>query len=408
MIVMSGKSELSIFDKPDPPIVVQNASFEEIFPINTITGESTDIEFKVNASNTDYLDLNDTLLYVSVKVVQENGADLADGADVCPNDYFFHSLFKDVMLKFNSVLIEGGNSTYAQKAIICSVLNYSKDTEKMTLTSMGSHANEVKRKAWIAKSKNFEMCGSILLDFFNQPKYLIPGISVHLRLQRNPSSFCIKGSGKVLLNDAKLFVRRVKVTPSVLMGHNIGLQKRNAIYPIRQTRLNSYNVAKGSLAYFKDQIFDDRQLPKFVLVTFQPTKSYNGDKTEFSSKFDHSSVSSIMLSRNTDYRESYTVDFENDRYVTSYVQSIIRNMNLLNKNINIGINMENFKDRYPFFTFVLAPDFDVNQTQVPRQGNIRLDVRFSKAIVEATTVLIYGVFDSEVEISDTRNIKREK
>lgn len=405
---MSGKSELSIFDKPDPQIVVQNATFEEIFPTNTLSGEAADIEFKINASNIDYLDLNDTLLYVSVKVVQENGSPLVDKADVCPNDYFFHSLFKDVILKFNSMLVEGGNNTYAQKAIITNVLNYSKDTETMTLDTVGCNVLETHRKVWIARSKTFEMCGPLMLDFFNQPKYLIPGISVHIRCQRNPSSYCIKGVGKVLINDAKLFVRRVKVTSSVLMGHNIGLQKLNAIYPIRQTRLNAYSVAKGSLSYFKDQIFDDRQLPKFVLVTFQPTKSYNGDKEEFSSKFEHSNVNSITLARNTDYRECYNVDFENDRYVTGFVQSIIRNMGLLNKNMNIGINMKYFKDRYPFFTFVLAPDFDVNQTQMPKQGNLRLDIRFSKPLAEATTVLIYGIFDSQIEISSSRAITSNK
>jgi hypothetical protein len=42
------KTELCIFDTTLPQIVVENASFEEIFPVNTVTGENlVDIEFNI-------------------------------------------------------------------------------------------------------------------------------------------------------------------------------------------------------------------------------------------------------------------------------------------------------------------------------------------------------------------------
>ena len=62
------KSELCIFDTALPQVVVDTACFQEIFPLNTINSNSSpDIEFNISASNTDYLDLNDTLLYVQIK-----------------------------------------------------------------------------------------------------------------------------------------------------------------------------------------------------------------------------------------------------------------------------------------------------------------------------------------------------
>ena len=61
------KTELCIFDSALPQVVVDSTNFEEIYPINALEG-SSDIQFNIIGSNTDYLDLNDTLLSVTVKV----------------------------------------------------------------------------------------------------------------------------------------------------------------------------------------------------------------------------------------------------------------------------------------------------------------------------------------------------
>ena len=400
------KTELCIFDKAPPQVVVENACFEEIFPINTITGDSADIEFKIQASESNYLDLNDTLLEVEVQVKNANGKDLEIGEHATPSNFFFYSLFKDVILKLNSTQIEGGNDNYAQKAFFETCLNYSNDTMRTSLTPIGYANTKAGRNALTNLSKKLTMCGSILLDFFNQPKYLIPGINVSLRFQRNTSAFCLTKDDKspdlkLSILSAKLHVRRVKVVPSVLHGHSIGLRRHNAIYPIRQTKLVKYSLATGSLSFYKDQIFGDMRLPKFVLVTFQKTSALHGDFNKEAATFSHANVSSITLSRNTDYRETYNTDFtaNNENFAAAYVKSIIRNLGMLNKNMNIGIDYTRFSGSCPFFTYVLAPDFDVDQKQIAQQGNLKLEIKFRKALTEPTSLLVYGVFDSEIQIN---------
>lgn len=405
------KSELCIFDSAMPQIVVENACFEEIFPLNTITGSSpADIEFNIVGSDMDYLDLNDTLLYISVKVAKKDGTDLIADADVTPSNYMLHTLFKDVILSLNTIKIEGGNSVYTHKALIETILNYGNDTKENSLTAIGYDNDPAKRKKWIEKSKVFTMCGSIQLDFLDQPKYLIPGVNVHLRLIRNKDSMvlttsaAIAGDVKLMINEAKLFVRRVKVEPSVLMGHQLGLNTRNAIYPIRKTELVAYSLATGTSAFYKDQIFGDMRLPKFVLITFQNTDIFNGKMTEKTSIYKHFDVTNITLTNVNGFRESYSQDFKEDKCITTYVTSIIRNMGLLDKSLNNGISYQKFKEQYPFFTFVLAPDFDVHQCQIPKQGNLRLDIKFGTALPASVSILIYGVFDSEIQINKNRTI----
>ena len=399
------KTELCIFDAALPQVVVESSNFEEIFPLNALD-KNSDIQFNIIASNTDYLDLNDTLLSVTVKVLGEDEKVLADNADVTPGNYFFHTLFKDVILSMNNEVIEGGNLTYAPKAIIETVINYSLDTKEVYLDTIGCDSSDENRKKWISKSKEFTMCGSLQVDFFDQPKYLIPGVNVNLRLKRNESKFCLKSDikAKLSITDCKLYVRRVKVEQSVLMGHEIGLNKRNAIYPIRKSQLVSYSIGTGSQIFYKDQIFGDERLPKFVLVTFQHGSQKYGDYASDCSVFANLNVNSITLSRNTDFRETYTQNFDTQNFMSSYAMSIIRNLGHLDKNLNCGIGYDDFKNFYPFFTFVLAPDFDIFTTQLPKQGNLKLDIKFESALKKPAVVHIYGIFDAAIEINKNRTI----
>ena len=203
---------------------------------------------------------------------------------------------------------------------------------------------------------------------------------------------------------AKLLVRRVKVEPSVLMGHQLGLNTRNAIYPIRKTKLVTYLLSPGILSFNKDQIFGDNRLPKFVLIAFQNNSKYSGSYSEDCATYNHCNISSLSLSKNSDFREVYTQDFSENNYVTTYVSSIIRNMGHLDKNLNNGINMKSFKEKFPFFTFVLSPDFDIGQTQLPGQGNLKVDVKFNTIFDKSVTMLVYGVFDDEIQINKNRTV----
>jgi hypothetical protein len=176
------KSELCIFDRPPPQVVVENYTFEEIYPLNAIGKE---IQFNIIGSANNYLDLNDSLFYVKLKVTQSDGTALPDAAAVIPSNYFFYTLFKNATLLFNNVKIEGGDDTYSSKAVLESILNYNTDTRNTNLMSIGFSDDENVRKGWIAKSKEFSMTGPLRLNLFNQPKYLLPCVNVTIKLRRN-------------------------------------------------------------------------------------------------------------------------------------------------------------------------------------------------------------------------------
>ena len=410
---IAGKTELDIFSSAPPQVVVESYSFEEIYPKDSIHGYAqSQIQFDIVGSEDDYIDLNETLLTVKIKAVASDGKDLTtDIASMTPSNYLLYTLFKDITLYLNHTKVEDTNDTYYQKAIIENALNFSKDTKNIFMKSIG-FGSDTDRNKWLQKSAEMTLCGPVNLDFFEQPRYLIPGVNLSIKFQRNESTsiFQYAKSGTeteikplIFIKEAKLLIRRVRAQQSVRIGHNMGMNNQNAIYPIQRAKILQFSIPKGSRSEYKDNVFSDERLPKFVLITFQKTSKISGEYASLCSSFDNCNIQSISLSRGIDYKDTYNVNMAND-FTEAYVKSLILNMGLLNKNMNNGISMDEFKSEYPFITFVLAPDFDVDQAKLPKTGNLKIDVRFREALTDPVTMYVYGVFDGEVQIAKDGSI----
>ena len=92
-------------------------------------------------------------------------------------------------------------------------------------------------------------------------------------------------------------------------------------------------------------------------------------------------------------------------FTDAYVRSILQNTQMLNTNNNNGIDMKDFSENgYTFFTFNLAPNFDMNQVKIPRDANFRLGMRFSEALKHSINVIAYAIYDAKVQITGDRHI----
>jgi hypothetical protein len=135
---------------------------------------------------------------------------------------------------------------------------------------------------------------------------------------------------------------------------------------------------------------------------------YNGENlTAAPFAFKHFDVSSVGLyldGQSVPFREVYKPNYAKDLVLKDYIRSIVHNFQHLNTNINNGISIEQWKNNYSFFTFNLTPDFDMKQCQMPRDGNLRLEVTFAKELASSINVIIYGMFDSQIQITKNRDI----
>ena len=71
---------------------------------------------------------------------------------------------------------------------------------------------------------------------------MINDVSVKIKLSRSRDDFCLMGAmvGKVQIVQASMFVRKVKLMPSVFLAHAKTLERSPAKYPIRRVVCKSF------------------------------------------------------------------------------------------------------------------------------------------------------------------------
>ena len=78
-------------------------------------------------------------------------------------------------------------------------------------------------------------------------RLLLSFVDLKVILNRNGNEFCLMASEndadyRVKLIDAYLKLRKVKVSPSISLTHEVALKKGPAIYPIRRVECKSFII----------------------------------------------------------------------------------------------------------------------------------------------------------------------
>jgi hypothetical protein len=237
------KSELDLFSIPATQTSVESGMYVDYHPVSSITGGAP-IEFDVNATGEEYLDLANSLLHVRAKIIKANGEDLEAVSTVGPVNNFLHSLFSQVDVSLNGTLVTSSTNTYAYRAYIETLLSYGSDAKSSQLTSALFYKDEagkmdkpnplaaddadknsglVKRQTFAATSSEIDMIGRIHSDIFFQERYMLNEVNVRIKLIRSNDAFCLMSTGatqfKVIVTFASLLIRKVKISPSVYLAH---------------------------------------------------------------------------------------------------------------------------------------------------------------------------------------------
>jgi len=243
------KSELDLFSVPPTQTSIEQGSWIEYHPITSLA-DGSPIEFDVNASGEDYIDFANTLLYVRTKLTAIDGVDLAADAAVGPVNLLLHSMFSQVDISLNGTLITSSTNNYPYRSMLETLLSYGEDAKTSQLTSAlfykdqagvmdsidfdgASNSDLVKRRSVAAHNREFDMMGRLHGDIFFQDRYMLDEVGIKIKLIRSKNDFCVMKYGKVVITHASLFVRKVKIMPSVLLAHAKTMEQGTTKYPIR-------------------------------------------------------------------------------------------------------------------------------------------------------------------------------
>ena len=118
------KTELDLFYVPPTNTSIESGGWAEYFPIANI--DNGPIEFIVPPSESEYLHLNKTSLYLKISFVKDKNTAVENTDVFSPINNLGSTIFSQVDVALNNTSFESSNSTYAYKSYISDLLNYSK------------------------------------------------------------------------------------------------------------------------------------------------------------------------------------------------------------------------------------------------------------------------------------------
>jgi len=419
------KSELDLFSVPPTQTSVENGNWIEYHPLTTV-GDDSPIEFEINGNGEDYIDLANTMLYVRAKITQMNGANLAADAVVSPTNLFLHSMFSQVDISLNGTQVTTSTNTYPYRAMIETLLSYGDDAKKSQLTSGLFYPDEAgrmdavtfdeatrnsgvyARSRFTTESRVVDMMGRIHADMFFQDRYLVNEVHVKIKLIRSRNAFCLMSANefKVKIDSAIMFVRKVKLSPSVFLAHAKALENSTAKYPTRRAVCKTITIPQGFRDVSHEKLFSG-QLPTRLVIGLVRNDAFNGTFARNPFNFQHFNLMEISVY--SDGQQQYgikplTADFTNELYVRAY-NTLFSGTGKVFKDEGNALDRTAFSKGYALYAFDLTPDLgEDDHFNLSKQGSVRLVLKFREALTQNVTVIAYAEFQNVVEIDRNRNV----
>lgn len=404
------KNELELFHLPGTQTVIQSGQWIEFHPLSNVF-DGGPVEFHISGSGEDYIDLSQTQLYVKAKILKNDGTPVAKDVEIGPVNLFLHSLFSQVDITLNDRQVSNSSNTYGYEAYLRTILSHGQDSKTSQLTSelfyKDSDGGLEKRSNFFKESASVDMIGCIHSDLFHQERLMLNLVDLKIKMTRSKPEFCLQGTEgyKVVLDKVSLFVRKVRVSPGVILGHAKALEKGTAKYPINRVLCKAYSVPKGNMSIVQDSIFIG-QMPKRVIIGCVDNEAFHGSFTKSPFNFEHFDLNfiGIYVDGQPVPHNPLELDFARSSYIRAY-QSLFLGTGKIGEDRGSFISREEYTDGNVIYAFDLSPDLCAgDHLNLIKHSNLRLEIKFSKPLPQTVCVIVFAEFENLIEINKTRNI----
>ncbi len=443
------KSELDLFYSPPTNTSILSSSYVEAHPQTPLTGSEETFSIDIPGSD-EYTDLND--IYLSLEVsLSKTDVTLENTSPIGPINNFAHSLFKRIDLSIGHnltrTIVEIGNSNYSYKAYMLNLLNfgveakaswlqsglYFKDdagkfdsislptstiVKKEGLTSDNNAAinqNYVlsdnsscnqgyldRRQSFLKGKGKVKMIIPIHCDLFQSNKFLISNMGMFFTFAKNSDDFLLMGEAgwNINIKKATVLARKCQINENIKLAHVQALQLSSLKYPIKQNRVLTHNISKGTKEYVFAGI--STKIPNKIICGLLEDAAYNGSLTKNPFKFEDFGLISITLTVNDKLR-FIKIDKANNDFVEGY-HSLCECLNMYRSTGN-SINKNDYEAGNCLFCFNLDADKGCEEQFNPlSEGTIGVTLNFKDDLKINLKLVIYMEYDNQLHINNKYKI----
>ena len=218
----------------------------------------------------------------------------SDGEAVVFTHNTLHSLFSQIEVYLNGILVADSNNTYHHRAFLETELTTNSDSKESLAICHGykfdsSIADGDKGKWFTDRLENTmktnyitDLYGALYVDFFTCKKLLIPEVEHRIKLYRASNEISLISPDTegftAIIEKASLFVRKITLTESVRLSIERALTKAPARYPYIESLCKSFIIQAGQNSFIKESIFATESIRRLTLCMV-PNAQFRGSLT---------------------------------------------------------------------------------------------------------------------------------
>ena len=408
------QSQLNLFTKTPSDTSLKSKEWIEYKPTNQINDTSA-INFSITAQSSAYVDLKSSVLNVKLRLANGDGTPMNEAIVAGLVNTPLHSIFRQVDVTFQQTPLSHSGNNYPYKAYIDTILKTNENVQKGELTSQlfykdvgpdtddaktGPNSGLFNRSLATKGGKVVDLEGSLLIDVFQQPKLLLNGVSIGIKLWPSLDSFrlitdTIKADLKVQIVDASFRLCVQRIDGGLMMAHEKMIKMEPAIYPYLKSDIKTTSIASGQYSFSVDDVFQGL-VPCKLIVGLVSSAAYMGDyrKNPFYFRdYDCSSVG-FYVDGQSYPSQPLRPNYEANQYIDSY-----RTLTTFRKDVNI--DRYDYTEGYCLYVLEVDPYYSFN---IKRKGHCRLEMKFAKPLPESVTLILYATFPEILHIDASRSV----
>ena len=400
---------LDFFEKPNVLVNDESGFDQEIYP--QVGSRGPTLDFLISGDQRNCLDLNYIQLGLQVAIYTAEGKDrvkINDASKVVFANNTLHSLFSQVEVYANGILISDSNNSYHHRAFLETELTTNSDSKETWAACQGycydpEPSSDANKSEWLQKRMKStleaecvsSLYGSLYVDFFSCEKLMIPEVDIRIKLYRASNEFSLISLGDdadqlftAVIEKSSLFVRKITVTESVRLSIERTLLKAPARYPYIESLCKSFIMQSGQNSFVKESIFGTEPIRRLTLCMVANDK-FRGSKNSNPFLYNKYDLKRIEIIRGNGLPIAGTpIDTESN--VRMYHNSLSA---LGFKNGGNKISLEDFANKFIVtFDLTSSQEASKNLTLFPELTGapITLKLFFSEALAEAVELFMIG------------------